>query len=666
MNHLLVQLFTLSLFPCLVVSSKCDLTTLAEERHVLQCAQRTLQSTVDVGAEDVAKASVLRLACSDMFLQESQLKREHFGQLPNLEELDIEFCKIRRVPARAFDGLVNLKSISIQSHNADWSSIFMEVDPDSFKNMNHLKDIVLAHNNIWSLPPGMMCGVDSVRSLNVSTNHILEVANLGLGSAGQSCEVGLLEIDLSRNFIGAFRGEDLSRTPKLERLYLAGNRLTLLADDAFSGLPKLQEIDLSDNQLAALPPRVFNASQNLQKLSLQNNSLSLITVDLFQGLFQLKYLNLSRNLISSHLISAETFSSLTGLETLDLSHNKISKVDDEIFSKLSSLREMFLHNNLIHRVEPKAFAASTNLGTLDLAFNKLSTVLELLTEDQELEILRLGNNKIQNLTLSCEKLLDLECQENLLQTVPDFLIKCNKLKTLDLSNNKISALSDGGFSGLDNLFGLSLAGNQLTTLSNNSFSNISSGLNILNLANNNLETIERAAFSDLKDLRALRLDENGLNDINGLVSHMSNLHWLNMSNNNLEWFDYAFIPNSLAWLDISYNQISDLGNFYGLSNFALQTLVASHNVINKLGPGSLLETLVHVRINNNHLSELESNTLASLSELQVVDLQSNQIRHLKPDSLTTSPKNVNGKTIEPFFYLFKLNFEQSSFFHSYN
>ena len=47
----------------------------------------------------------VRLACSDLFFAESHLRSEHFGFLPRLEELSIEFCKLRQLPARAFVGL---------------------------------------------------------------------------------------------------------------------------------------------------------------------------------------------------------------------------------------------------------------------------------------------------------------------------------------------------------------------------------------------------------------------------------------------------------------------------------------------------------------------------------------------------------------------------------
>ena len=73
-----------------------------------------------------------------------------------------------------------------------------------------------------------------------------------------------------------------------------------------------------------------------------------------------------------------------------------------------------------------------------------------------------------------------------------------------------------------------------------------------------------------------------------LVSGLSKLQWFNVSNNKLQWFDYAFVPMSLEWLDIQYNEIEELGNYYKLkSGFNLKRLDASGNLIQSLNKLSL-------------------------------------------------------------------------------
>ena len=67
-----------------------------------------------------------------MFFYESVLRTNHFGYLPNLQSLSLEFCKIRRIPSLAFSGLSGLQELVIRTHNSEWSAMVMELESDAF------------------------------------------------------------------------------------------------------------------------------------------------------------------------------------------------------------------------------------------------------------------------------------------------------------------------------------------------------------------------------------------------------------------------------------------------------------------------------------------------------------------------------------------------------
>jgi len=67
----------------------------------LHCNLKTLQTGPSV-IPQVANANSLSMHCSDVYLYESSLQPDQFGSLPKLEELKIEFCKIKLLPAGAF------------------------------------------------------------------------------------------------------------------------------------------------------------------------------------------------------------------------------------------------------------------------------------------------------------------------------------------------------------------------------------------------------------------------------------------------------------------------------------------------------------------------------------------------------------------------------------
>ena len=132
----------------------------------------------------------------------------------------------------------------------------------------------------------------------------------------------------------------------------------------------------------------------------------------------------------------------------------------------------------------------------------------------------------------------------------------------------------------------------------------------------------------------LRLDNNRLEDINGLLQAQAELQWLNISANNLQWFDYAFIPKNLKWLDLHGNAIEELGNYYSLRDgFNLATLDASGNRIKKLGPLSLPASLEYVILNENSISTIEPNTFINNVNLSRVELTSNHLERLALSSL---------------------------------
>lgn len=627
-----------------------------DEHGALRCFLSTLQSPITADGSAVNRARHLRLSCSDSFFLESRLKPGHFGQLPQLEELHIEYCKIRHLPRGAFAGLSGLKRLSLQSHNGEWSSVLMDVDREAFKKMDRIQDLQLAHNNLWSLPAGALCHMPQLQKLNASHNHLLDAVDLGL-SFEDGCQVPLVEADLSHNHISSLQKGDLKQIEAtLERLDLRSNRLSILGDDALGSLRSLRELNLADNQLAALPPTLFSnkSQEKLQKLQLQNNSLTLLTPDLFVGLSSLVMLNLSHNSISSHLLTADTFSGLASLRVLDLSHNRLAQLVPDTFAPLTSLQVLDIQHNLIHSVAGDSFAAQrATLKLLSLSHNAIDRIDEKAFAGlNSMTSLSLDHNKIKFLhkdqLSSCVLLEDLSFNSNLLAEVPQTLRHLGRLRTLDLGENEIESLKDNDFEASANLYGLRLAGNRMVDINRQQLRNLT-GIHVLNLAHNKLASVEQGAFDSLTELRALRLDNNQLTDINGLVSSLAKLQWFNVSTNKLQWFDYAFVPMSLEWLDLHGNEVEELGNYYKLkSGFSLKTLDASNNLIRSLTKLSLPTSLEQLSLNKNAIRHIENGVFEDKPSLARVELVDNEINHLKLSALSVGRVSVKG---QPEFYL---------------
>ena len=274
----------------------------------------------------------------------------------------------------------------------------------------------------------------------------------------------------------------------------------------------------------------------------------------------------------------------------------------------------------LQTLHPRAVAGLPVLNSLSLDHNRLRS---------------LHRNALRN----CSSLQDLALNNNDLPEVPKAIRPLTLLRTLDIGENKINSIRSKDFEGLHNLYGLRLAQNGIQSLQDDVFRTVST-LQVLNLAHNQLVKLNQSVFNPLKELRMLRLDNNQLEDINGLLQAQSELQWLNVSANNLQWFDFAFIPRSLKWLDIHQNSIEELGNYYHLQDgYNLQTLDASRNHIKRLAPASLApvaKTLKYIFLDQNHLSRIEPNTFVSMLNLSRVELTSNRLERLELSSLAIS------------------------------
>ncbi|KAL3691826.1 hypothetical protein R1sor_005477 [Riccia sorocarpa] len=176
--------------------------------------------------------------------------------------------------------------------------------------------------------------------------------------------------------------------------------------DSFSGLDRLTVLDLSFNDLGPstdhlkvlrylsslrdlrldsngfqgpVPSLRPGSLGNLQRLSVSSNSLSGEISSLLQAMdATVSNLNLSRNNLSSYIPFEIIEANLTGLESLDLSHNNFSGNVNLNTSKLSNLQTLILKNNQLEGTVPSSIWDLGKLEFVDLQENNF-TKLDLRT-----------------------------------------------------------------------------------------------------------------------------------------------------------------------------------------------------------------------------------------------------------------------------------------------
>lgn len=592
--------------------------------------------------------------CNRILLFESTLAANYFQRvsLSDTEELGIDGCRLLRLPSDAFNGLHKLKSLKIRTRNSEWGpSKSLELTNGTFNGLRELHTLNLGDSNIRALPEEIFCPVGNLQSLNLTRNRIRSSERLGFG---QTCGGGIQNLDLSHNELRSLpENSGVSRLRRLQHLYLQHNNITDISGEALAGLISLRIFNMSFNKLETIPEGIFAGCRELREIHLNNNMLYELAKGVFHRLEQLLILNLSNNQLTSNHIDDGTFVGLIRLIVLNLSDNALTRIDGKTFKDLFFLQILDLRNNSIGFIEDNAFIPLYNLHTLNLAENRLHTVDQHLFNGlYVLSKLTLNNNLLVNIDpmafKNCSDLKEIDLSSNQIARVPEALWELTFLKTLDLGENQITEFKNGSFKNLGQLTGLRLIDNQIGNLTRGMLWDLTS-LQVLNLARNKIQAIEIGTFERNTQLEAIRLDANFISDINGVFSTMVSLLWLNLSENHLIWFDYAFVPGTLKWLDIHGNFIERLANYYKIQEeLRIKTLDASHNRIVELSPMSIPNSVELLFINNNFIKKIMLNTFLDKANLSRVDLYSNDLESVELGSLRLSPVPSN-KSLPEFY-----------------
>ena len=622
----------------------CYLRTLRSE--LLQHSQN-VNNTLSAVNHSMYVTS-LNLHCSKQVVFQSDLQPAAFSAFPILVELVIDSCKFKHLPKRAFAGLSQLRHLVINTHHQDWPGAALSLGEETLTELPRLERLDLSSSELWQLPPGAICSLYSLNTLNLTNNKIHRISDIGFS---QYCDAPITHLLLSHNKVDELPTNALP-TPHLHSLHLDNNKLSRIDDYAFRSLSDLEELILSFNKLVALPKTAFLNLYQLRSLDLANNSLSSLPPALFTSLEHLQALNLSYNQLKFSNSNPEPFIGLIRLVVLDLSYNEITLLGDRVFYHLYTLQALFMSHNSISHLNDDVFSTLTNLYTLDLSHNTMTTLdsgalrgLSVLTH------LFLNDNSFEDISdksfYNCSSLQKLSMSNNKLSKVPKAISYLTLLQNLDLSNNSIKELEQPNFRGLSNL--------KLLSLNHNSIGNITMEviprlpkLEYLDLSHNNIDGVEHRSFEPLTELISLNLSHNSLHDINGLVLSLYKLQYLNVSRNALTWFDYSLIPVDLKELDISYNQVKVLDNYYEVhGKLKLRKLIASHNNLTAISPTSLSNGIEYVDLSHNSIDYVSSKTFLHKGQINLINFENNLLTLLEESSLSLPPRSSEASSASP-------------------
>ena len=264
--------------------------------------------------------------------------------------------------------------------------------------LNGMLNLKISNNKLTDVP-SYFGKYRALRSLNLSSNSLTEFP------AALRDVRTLVDLDISFNSISSLK--NIGALVNLERLWATNNKLSGPFDDSFSSLASLRELDARFNAITNID--IVSQLPKLEMLMLGHNSVSQ-----FEGTFRcLKILYLNHNPVTNFDLT----SPLPTLAVLNMASAKLSRLPDELFSKMSGLTKLTVSKNHFVSLSPQ--------------FGRL----------QKLEYLSIAKNELSRLPAEIGRLTELrylDVRENNLSVLPSEIWYARRLETLNVSSNVLA------------------------------------------------------------------------------------------------------------------------------------------------------------------------------------------------------------------------------------
>ncbi|XP_066905092.1 chaoptin [Halyomorpha halys] len=555
--------------------------------------------------------------------------------LPLLVSLRLTSNRLLLIQEKAMLSTKSLRSLDLSYNKLE------DIPVEALRHIHGLEWLNL-HGNSISLPPSDWGGLkDSLTHLFLGEND-LEEADLGalkrLTSAG-----------LDGNRLQAVRSlptplhtlslshnhlhgfPSLSSLSGLSWLYLRDNFIATLRGAALPSRP-IDKLDLGWNLLTGFDLEPRN-STIIRDLNLEHNSFKTLPESAFKGI-TIGRISLSRNKLET--INDKVFNDLSNvLEYLDIGGNRLQKIPRAL-SAIKKLKYLYIPSNNISEIQSDALSSfSETLGALSLSGNKLESIpKQALKKCRNLAHLNLGYNSIR------------EVREE------DFLDWGGNLDTLLLMNNRIVELQEHTFRQTPRLRELSLSFNKIASVHSLAFADI--GLESLEISFGLYhEDFPEDFLLPLTNLMWLALDNNNFRTISETAfQSLSSLRYLNLDGNRISHLPpNIFIPRVHQYLRdirISDNHLQNIetNTFVDLDD--LQYIVLFRNQIKTVYTRSFanLRHKVSIYLGENRIWRIEAGAFDGIKNFLKLDLQSNDLHELSLDIFSNStceefPLNLN-------------------------
>lgn len=285
-------------------------------------------------------------------------KRPTFVGWGGLEVLRIHFCHFDQIYWEMFDGMANLRHLSLERNS------IKIIPPFAFFGAMHIKTLSLAHNNILELHYRALAGLLDLEYLDLSYNNLTRLSEVTFPPFPS-----LKVADLQHNTIQLIFPMTFAIMNATKELSLGAEEFGAFdlsfSSGAFLSLDQLEVLSLQNVNISQLHQKIFAGLRNIERLHI-NGSVGSIEFDAFSEMPNIRELKLSECELSD--ISMDAFYGIRDLRVVDLSNNRLSTLSPGLFDDQKRLEEIYLQNNLLTSL-PAGFFAATSLKLVRLTGN---------------------------------------------------------------------------------------------------------------------------------------------------------------------------------------------------------------------------------------------------------------------------------------------------------
>jgi len=398
----------------------------------------------------IPRSLVQLVSLKDLDLSQNSLNGtipHNIGQLQNLSTLYLPENKLHGNIPYSLSLLLNLRNLDIS--------------------LNHLENLV--SDIRW---PSQLV------YLNLTNNHIS-------GSLPQDISDSLPNVThllLGNNLISGLIPDSLCKIDSLYSLDLSGNMLVDEIPNCWSLTQRLNVINLASNKLSGVIPSSLGNLPTLAWLHLNNNSLHGEFPSSLRNLSQLLILDVGENHLSG-IIPSWMGNIFSSMQILRLRQNWLNGTIPLQLCQLSALQILDLSNNNLMGPIPHCIGNLTGMvSRKNISVNQSSRFVEWYEQDVREVVKGIELEYTRNLKLVVN--LDLS-NNNLTGSIPDGITSLRALHGLNLSYNRLSGHIPKRIGDMKSLESLDLSHDQLSGAISQSITSLT-WLSHLNLSYNNL------------------------------------------------------------------------------------------------------------------------------------------------------------------------------------